>query len=844
MQNFVFPFEAMTLQDVPRFGGKNASLGQMIHDLSAQGIRVPSGFAISVEGYWHHLRSNNLVEGITREIALLQDLEDIDLLEQVALRIRNLIMSVRFPQDLQEEILESYRRLSSRYAVEHCDVAVRSSATAEDLPNASFAGQQESFLHVQGEADLLDACLRCMASLFTERAIVYRRQQGISDLSVGLSVGVQKMVRSDKASAGVMFTLDPESGFKDVVTISSSYGLGELVVQGSVDPDEFVVHKPTLEKGFSPIIRKFLGSKKQKLIYKEKSESALSRWSSLFGSGPERIGSGVATVYDIEQQPHAVLKAEACTEKEQNSFSLSDDDILELARYGVLIEKHYSTLAGHWTPMDIEWAKEAEGGDGGDGGGGGLYIVQARPETVHSLEKKRDKIVTYSFVKAPNVESRLVSGAAVGYGIVTGRARVLESLDGAEDFEAGDILVADMTDPDWVPLLGQAAAVVTNKGGRTCHAAIVSREIGILAVIGTHDATLRIHDGQMITVDCSVGAGAVYDGVFEFNRKESDYTNLKRPSVPILVNVGNPDQAFRTALLPVEGVGLARLEFIIASIIQVHPMACAAPERIADERMRKLISQRLGVEAPSQWASAYVDLLVESIGTIAAAFYPRTVTVRCTDFKSNEYRNLVGGAIFEPQEENPMLGFRGAARYGSKEYAPAFALECQALLKARTVFGLENIKILIPFVRSVEEAKTVIELLATQGLVRGEKGLEILMMVEIVSNVRCLDEYAPYFDGFSIGSNDLTQLILGVDRDSAQVSHLYDERNRAVKEVLEIVIKKAKALGKPIGICGQGPSDFPELAQFLIECGITSISLTPDAVIPFFSSFSQRGEQG
>ncbi|HBL98800.1 TPA: phosphoenolpyruvate synthase [Candidatus Dependentiae bacterium] len=832
---YVVPLADITLQDVPRFGGKNASLGQMIRDLSAQGIRVPGGFALSAEAYWHHVRSNDLLPEINRELELLEDIDDLEQLAQISQCIQNLIMSARLPKDLEEEVLAAYRELSGADSKVPCDVAVRSSATAEDLPQASFAGQQETFLHVQGEPDLLDSCLRCMASLFTERALVYRRRQGISDETVALSVGVQRMVRSDRGAAGVMFTLDPETGFKDVVTISSSYGLGEFVVQGVVDPDEFVVHKPTLEKGFRPIVRKFLGSKKQKLVYKEKSESAFSRFSEFFGAGPERLGSGSAAVYDVMQSPRAVLRAEPCLETEQNSFSLTDDEVLELARYAALIEKHYSTLADHWMPMDIEWAK--------DGDDKKLYILQARPETVHSQRAKEHKIVSFAFAKAPDAATRLVRGQAVGYGIVTGRARVIrDTADMSEGFELGDILVAQMTDPDWVPLLKQAAAIVTDQGGRTCHAAIVSREMGIPALIGTGDATERIVDGQMITVDCASGSlGSAYEGVFSFERTESELGEIKRPPIPILVNVGNPDQAFRTSFLPVDGVGLARLEFIIASILQVHPMVCAQPDVVTDRQMRAAIGQRLGVADPAQWSAAYVDLLAESIGTIAAAFYPRPVIVRCTDFKSNEYRDLLGGSLFEPHEENPMLGFRGAARYCSKEYAPAFELECGALMKVRSQFGLENVKILIPFVRSITEAQKVIELLAAHGLVRGEKGLEILMMVELVSNVRCLDEYALLFDGFSIGSNDLTQLILGVDRDSQMVNHLYDERNRAVKEVIEVAIKKAKALQKPMGICGQAPSDFPEFAQFLMESGISSISLVPDSVLTFFSNFSQHG---
>jgi len=828
-------FEEISLSEVPVFGGKNASLGQMVRDLSSQGITVPGGFATTANAYREHLEKNGLLPEIRRQLELLEDVSNLDALNQASMQIQAVIMSKRLPGPIEEEIKQAYQLLSQRYtATEPCDVAVRSSATAEDLPKASFAGQQETFLHIQGEDNVLEAVLRCMASLFTERAIVYRFQQGIDDLDVAISVGIQKMVRSDLASAGVMFTIDPESGHRDVVSITATYGLGELLVQGAVDPDEYVVHKPTLEKGFSSLIRKFIGAKQEKLVYQEPSESPLKKFTDFFGAGTGalRIGSIVETAYNLAN-PLLGLKRKVCSDSEKTSLVLSDQEILELARMGVKIEHFYSERAGHWMPMDIEWAK--------DGIDGKIYIVQARPETVHSQKIHEQKVVAYHFSTQPDQASQLVEGQAVGNAIVSGRARVINSLFEARDFINGDILVTDMTDPDWMPLLKRAAAVVTNRGGRTCHAAIVSREMGIPAVIGSEYATTKILDGEMITLDCSKGShGVVYRGAWGFETQEIIVSSLKTPTLKVLINIGDPDQALRLSLLPVQGVGLARLEFIISSIIGVHPMACATPEKVTDQKIREQISQRLGVQDPAQWADLFVDLLAESIGTIAAAFYPRPVVVRSTDFKSNEYRNLLGGSYFEPSEENPMLGFRGAARYVKAEYAPAFALECRALKRAREVFGMENIKILVPFVRSVQEAQAVIELFEEKGLVRGAGGLEILMMIEIPANIFELERYAPSFDGFSIGSNDLTQLALGVDRDSPLISHLYDEQNDAVIALLDMAIQKAGSLKKPIGICGQAPSDYPELTRHLIAAGITSISLTADAVIPFVAGLNEK----
>lgn len=831
-------FEDITLDMVSAFGGKNASLGEMIRELSSQNIPVPGGFATTADAYREHLSENGLLPEIRRQLELLEDVTDLDALNQASANVQTLILSKRLPLSIEKEIKQAYSQLSSRYSpYEPCDVAVRSSATAEDLPHASFAGQQETFLHIQGEEQVLEAVLRCMASLFTERAIVYRFQQGIDDLDVAISVGIQKMVRSDKASAGVMFTIDPESGHRDVISISAIYGLGELLVQGAVDPDEYVVHKPTLKKGFASLIRKFIGAKQEKLVYQDPTESPFKKFTDFFGAGTGalRMGSIVETAYNLAN-PLLDLKRIACSDAEKASLVLTDDEILALARMGVQIESFYSEKNGRWMPMDIEWAK--------DGLEGKLYIVQARPETVHSQQTGAQKVVAYHFIEQAgekNEKIKLVEGQAIGNAIVSGRARVITTLSEARDFLDGDILVTDMTDPDWMPILKRAAAVVTNRGGRTCHAAIVSREMGIPALIGTESATKNIQNGEAITLDCSKGShGVVYRGEWRFEKEEVVVSSLKQHSFNLFVNIGDPDQALRMSLLPVEGVGLARLEFIISSIIGVHPMACVYPERIVDQKVCDHISMRLGVQDRARWAEAFVDILSEAIGTIAAAFYPRPVVVRSTDFKSNEYRNLLGGNVFEPSEENPMLGFRGAARYIEEGYALAFKLECQAFKRVREVFGLENVKVLVPFVRSPKEAKAVIALFEKHSLVKGVNGLEILMMVEIPANVVDLEHYASIFDGFSIGSNDLTQLVLGVDRDSSLVSHLYDEQSDAVKLFLEMAIQKAVKSKKPIGICGQAPSDYPDLIRHLIALGITSISLTADAVIPFLAGIDEK----
>lgn len=821
--HYVSFLETITAKDVGRFGGKNASLGQMIHDLSSRGVSVPGGFALSADAYKRHIEVNGLqpeLEAIMQELGS-GEIKDLDLLARVGLRLRRLVASKPLPEDVRVEVIAAYRELSTRYSSEACDVAVRSSATAEDSPEASFAGQHETFLHIQGEDELLGACLCCLASLFTDRAIVYRRQHGFSDFAVAMSVGVQKMVRSDSAVAGVMFTLDPETGFRDVVTIAAAYGLGELVVKGAVNTDEFVVHKPTFKKGFHSIIRRVLGSKLKRMVYHE-ARHFLPNFLSVFQKRTESIG-GVAR--ELIKTKDENLQVVATSEVEQQAFCLTDAEVLQLTEYACLIEDLYSEMHGVWFPMDIEWAK--------DGLDGKLYVVQARPETVHGSSKKSPSFVTYQFDLEPSKDAIIVTGQAIGYGIVTGVARIVEQINGHYIFNDGDILVADMTDPDWIPLLRRAGAIVTNRGGRTCHAAIVSRELGIPAVIGTGIGTEAIADGETITVDSSSGSmGNVYLGRVPFTRQETEIAGIRKPPVPLMVNLGDPEQAFRVGLLPVDGVGLARLEFIISALIGVHPMACASAEKIEDVNLIAEITKHLGC-MPADWSEHYVEKLTQSIATIAAAFYPRSVIVRSTDFKSNEYRQLLGGEIFEPVEENPTIGFRGAARYCDPSYAPAFALECRAIKRVREEFGFENVKLLVPFVRSVDEAKNVVELFASHGLVRGQKGLEILMMVEIPINVLLLQDFAKYFDGFSIGSNDLTQLVLGVDRDSALVRHLYSEESSAVRIMLDMVLNLARTVKKPVGICGQAPSDHPALAEMLVAGGISSISLTPDAVLPF-----------
>ncbi|MCI0701591.1 MAG: phosphoenolpyruvate synthase [Planctomycetia bacterium] len=780
---FVRWFREIGLADVALVGGKNASLGELYRELTPVVIRVPNGFAITAEAYRHFLRAAGL-EGEIRTALSGLDTRDLTGLADRGRRIRELILSRPLPDDLRREIADAYTELCREFGP-NTDTAVRSSATAEDLPTASFAGQQESFLNVRGERELIEAVRQCIASLFTDRAISYRVDKGFDHLAVALSVGVQKMVRSDLGAAGVLFTLDTESGFPDVVLINSAYGLGESVVKGRVDPDEFLVFKPTLKTGSRPILKRAVGAKQEKLVYATRGRST---------------------------------RAVPVSAEDRGRLSLTDDEVLTLAQWGCQIEDHYSTKAGRPTPMDIEWGKDGQTGE--------LFILQARPETVHALARKAMREV-YTLNECGPV---LLKGRSVGEKIGAGPVRVVKDVDSLKQFKPGEVLVADMTDPDWEPTMKMAAAIVTNRGGRTCHAAIVSREIGVPCVVGTGNATGTLKDGQSVTVSCAEGeVGVVFAGRLNFTRKEVDLGSLPRPKTKVMVNAGNPDQAFALASLPCDGVGLAREEFIISSSIQVHPLALIHFDKVPDGPAKEKIAEltRNHTDRPSY----FVEKLAEGVARIAAAFYPREVIVRLSDFKTNEYAGLLGGEPFEPKEENPMIGFRGASRYYDPRYKEGFLLECRAMKLVREGMGLTNLKLMVPFCRTVEEGKRVLAVMAEAGLKRGENGLEVYVMCEIPSNVILTEEFAEVFDGFSIGSNDLTQLTLGLDRDSEIVAHLFDERNAAVKKLIADVIRRARACGRKVGICGQAPSDYPEFARFLVECGIDSISLNPDTVL-------------
>jgi pyruvate,water dikinase len=789
---FIKRFNQISIKDVPLVGGKNASLGSMIQELCGQGIDVPDGFAVTADAYWYFLKFNELLPDIK---SLLNDLKADDQLEhlnRIGAKIRSLIEHGQMPQDLADEIKQAYNALSKQYHVKNVSVAVRSSATAEDLPTASFAGQQETFLNVSGIENVIECCKKSMASLFTDRAIIYREQKGFAHLKVALSVGIQKMVRADKASAGVLFTVDTETGFSDAIIINASWGLGESVVKGIVNPDEFWVFKETLKQNYKPIIKKKLGTKRRKIIF--------------------------ATGRNHTRQITA-------TKREQRSFSLYDEEILELARYGMKIEAFYSKVRGSWSPQDIEWAK--------DGVDGKLYILQARPETVHaSIVANQYKVYRLKGSQSSLADKLLLTGQSIGRQIASGKVHVARSIHSIKKFEKGDILVAPFTDPDWVPVMRLASAIVTDTGGRTSHAAIVSRELGVPAIVGTGKATTLLKSGQEITIDCSKGqTGFIYDGLVQFTKKEILPQTLRKPASQIMVNCANPDAAIELSFLPVDGVGLARTEFIFSEIIKIHPMAAVKPEVITDMRIKRKIHEIIDGYVNAQ--QYVIDCLAQGIGMIAAAFYPRPVIVRTSDFKSNEYRNLIAGNYYEPEEENPMLGLRGASRYYSPLYEPAFALECAAIKKAREIMGFKNIKVMVPFVRTLAEAKKIIALLAKHKLVRKSNGLEIYMMAELPSNALLIREFCAYFNGFSIGSNDLTQTTLGVDRDSTLLSALFDETDEAVVTLLDMLVHGAKKSGKPIGICGQAPSDYPALAHYLIKQGISSVSLNPDAVIPF-----------
>ncbi|MDK9752054.1 phosphoenolpyruvate synthase [Vibrio sp. B513a] len=778
MQKNTLWFNGLSMDDVDKVGGKNASLGEMVSNLANAGVSVPNGFATTSYAFNQFLDHEGLDERIHQLLDEL-DVEDVEALRKTGANIRQWVLEAPFPADLEQEIRENYQELIEGNP--ELSVAVRSSATAEDLPDASFAGQQETFLNVKGIDAVLEATKHVYASLFNDRAISYRVHQGFDHRGISLSAGIQRMVRSDKASSGVMFTLDTESGFDQVVFITSSWGLGEMVVQGAVNPDEFYVHKPMLEAGEHPIVKKTFGSKLIKMIYSDNQE----------------IGKQVDIV--------------DTSDEERNTFSLNDDEIKELAKQAMIIEKHYQR------PMDIEWAK--------DGIDGKLYIVQARPETVCS-QTEQNVIERYELQNKADV---LVEGRAIGQRIGKGVVRLVDSLDQMSLVQEGDVLVTDMTDPDWEPVMKKASAIVTNRGGRTCHAAIIARELGIPAIVGCGDATSKLTDGATVTVSCSEGeTGYVYQGELEFDVKRSSVDELPLLPTKVMMNVGNPDRAFDFAQIPNEGVGLARLEFIINKMIGIHPKALLNFDAQSDELKAEITQRIRGYKDPIDF---YVGKLTEGIATIAAAFWPKRVIVRMSDFKSNEYSNLVGGKAYEPHEENPMLGFRGASRYISPVFEDCFELETQAIKRVRNEMGLKNVEIMIPFVRTPSEAASVIDLLAKFDLRRGDQGLKVIMMCELPSNAVLADEFLKYFDGFSIGSNDMTQLMLGLDRDSGDVAHLFDERNPAVKVMLQMAIDAATKAGKYVGICGQGPSDHDDLAEWLMDQGISSVSLNPDTVI-------------
>ncbi len=783
-KQFVLWFDEIGIEDVALVGGKNASLGEMYRNLSKKGVSIPNGFAITAYAYKYLLEKAGVEEEIKQILSDL-DVKDMKNLQDRGRKVREIIRNCHFPSELKVAIISAYHKLCQQYGKD-TDVAVRSSATAEDLPTASFAGQQETYLNIKGGHQLIEACKNCFASLFTNRAMSYREEKGFGHFKVYLSIGVQKMVRSDIASSGVMFSIDTESGFSDVVFITAAYGLGENIVQGAVNPDEYYVFKPTLAKGFRPIIARSVGEKKIKMIYTEE---------------------GNKTTKNVD-----------VPETERKKLVLSDDEALKLARWACIIEEHYSKKAGKPKPMDLEWAK--------DGRTNELFIVQARPETVQS-QKNGNVIQDYELVDKGRV---LCTGRSVGDRIGQGKAHIIKDVKDIEKFKKGEVLVTEMTDPDWEPIMKIASAIVTNKGGRTCHAAIISRELGIPCVVGTNDGTEKVRDGQNITVSCAEGeTGTIYEGLLKFRINEVNLEKMPETKTQVMMNVGNPYEAFEFRAKPNSGVGLAREEFIINSYIKVHPRALIEFSKIKDAKLKEQINDiTFNYKDKKQF---FVDKLAEGIGMIAAAFYPKKVIVRMSDFKTNEYANLIGGKAYEPDEENPMIGWRGASRYYSPDYREAFALECDAIKKVRNEMGLVNVRVMIPFCRTVEEGKKVLAEMAKNGLKKGQNSLEVYAMCEIPSNVILADEFLEIFDGFSIGTNDLTQLTLGLDRDSSLVAHIYDERNEAVKSLVAKVIEVANKKKKYIGICGDAPSTYPEFAQFLVKCGIQSISLSPDAVV-------------
>ncbi len=783
MEKKIVWFEDIGLEDVPLVGGKNASLGEMIRDLSRYGVNVPNGFALTSGAYFYFIEKAGIKEEIKKILSTIDTKKVNDLLKK-SKKIRDLILKSDFPDDLEKDIIRFYKKLSKEYGEENVDVAVRSSATAEDLPTASFAGMHESFLNINGTKQLLEAIKKCFASLFLPRAISYREEKGFDHMKIAISVGVQKMVRSDLACAGIMFTLDTESGFPDVSVINGTWGLGEMIVKGKITSDEFFVAERMLVKGYPAIIKKTLGSKKYKLIR---------------GKG----GRGTRVV--------------PTTEKERNTFVLSDEEVLRLANWAIKIEQHYSKKAGTWQPMDIEWAK--------DGKSGKLFIVQARPETVHRGEEKKS-FVEYKIKRKSKV---LAEGIAIGQKIGQGKANVIHDIKGIGRFKEGEILVTKMTDPDWEPIMKMAAGIVTDEGSRTCHAAIISRELGVPCVVGAKEATKNIKSGKFVTVDCSRGEkGFVYDGKVPFLVKEYKFKDLPKTKTKICLNIGTPESAFSASFLPVDGVGLAREEFIFTSEIKIHPLALLNFDKLDKKTKNEIEKITFGYKDKKEF---FVEKLAQGVGRIATAFYPREVIVRFSDFKSNEYAQLIGGKYFEPEESNPMIGWRGASRYYSREFKEAFSLECKAIKKAREEYGLENISVMVPFCRTPEEGKKVIDIMKANGLLKGIKGLRVYVMCEIPSNVVLIDEFLDVFDGISIGSNDLTQLTLGIDRDSAILAKVGDERDEAVKKLIKEAIEACKKRGKYCGICGDAPSTFPEFAKFLVECGIQSISVNPDVAV-------------
>jgi len=778
-------FNEIGIDDISIVGGKNASLGEMYQQLVSQGVKIPNGFAITAQAYRYILDKNQSWENLRKVMANIDPL-DVKQLAKSGKRAREIIYAAAMPDDLKSEIIEAYHDLQQQYG-EEFSLAVRSSATAEDLPTASFAGQQDTYLNISGDDILLDTCQRCFASLFTDRAIHYRMDQGFDHFDVALSIGVMKMVRSDLATSGVMFSLDTESGFRDAVLITGTYGLGENVVQGTVEPDEFYVHKPTFEAGYRCVLRRVLGAKKIKMVYSHGNTKEATR--------------NIPT-----------------SKTERESFCLSDEDVMTLADYAIKVEHYYSKQAGHERPMDMEWAK--------DGLDGELYMVQARPETVSS-QQQGTILEEYQLTGSGRVVTK---GHSVGAKIAQGTAHLIRSTTHLDTFRPGEVLVADTTTPDWEPIMKIAAAIVTNRGGRTCHAAIIARELGIPAVVGCDDATTSIKNGEDLTVSCAEGdRGKIYQGKIAFEIIQTNLATLPRPKTKIMLNLGNPDLAFKSSFLPNDGVGLARMEFIINEYIKAHPMALLYPDKVEEEKERIAIQQL--IKSYDDGGDYFVQRLSEGVGTIAAAFYPKPVIVRMSDFKTNEYASLLGGSVFESEEENPMIGFRGASRYTHPAYEQGFALECAAMKRVRDEMGLNNVILMIPFCRRVDEGQRVLTKMAELGLKQGDNGLKIYVMCEIPNNVIQIDAFAKLFDGFSIGSNDLTQLTLGVDRDSEIVAFDFDERDEGVKQMIRLVVEGAKRNHRHSGICGQAPSDYPEIAEYLIELGIDSISLTPDTVI-------------